>query len=116
MSSTALSAGTGHILGAISALFSAGAAFGAIIQSWASDRLGRKNTMIEAGIVSLVGTAIVAGSVNMPMLFVFRFITGLGVGQLLALVPLYVSEVSPAQRRGLMTALTVASYSTGYLT
>ena len=72
--------------------------------------------MIEAGTVSLIGTAVVAGSVNIPMLFVFRFITGLGVGQLLALVPLYVSEVAPPHRRGLMTAFTAASFSTGYFT
>lgn len=62
-----------------------------------------------------MGTTVVAGAVNIPMLFVFRFITGLGVGQLLALVPLYIAEVAPPHRRGLMSAGTGCSFSLGYL-
>lgn len=59
--------------------------------------------------------AVVAGSVNLPQLFVFRLITGLGVGQMLALVPLYISEVAPPHRRGLLTDGTCCSFSLGYL-
>lgn len=76
--STAKSSKTASILGAISALFCAGAAFGAVVQGYTSDWLGRRKSLGVAGVISLLGTAVVAGSVNIPMLFVFRFITGLG--------------------------------------
>lgn len=77
--------------------------------------MGRRKALFAAGVVSVIGTAVVAGSVNLPQLFVFRFVTGLGVGQLLALVPLYISEVAPPHRRGLLTAGTGCSFSLGYL-
>lgn len=115
MYSVAESQEAAHIIGAISALFCAGAAFGAIIQGWSSDRLGRRNALALGGAIALLGTILVACSVNLPMLFVFRFITGLGLGQLLALVPLYISEIAPPHRRGLLTSLTGCGFSLGYL-
>lgn len=46
---------TASILGAINALFSAGAAFGALSIAWLPDWIGRKLTIIIAGAISLVG-------------------------------------------------------------
>ncbi|KAK5226846.1 hypothetical protein LTR47_004379 [Exophiala xenobiotica] len=106
---------TASILGAISALFCAGAAFGAVLQGWTSDRFGRRISLAIGGAIAVVGTTVVAAAWNIPMLFVFRFITGLGVGQLLALVPLYIAEVAPPHRRGLLSAATGCSFSLGYL-
>lgn len=39
-----------------------------------------------------------------------------GVGQLMALVPLYIAEVAPPHRRGLLTAGTACGLSVGYFT
>ena len=61
---------------------------GAVVQGYTGDWLGRVKALQIGAVISIIGTAVVAGSVNIPQLFVFRFITGLGVGQLLALVPL----------------------------
>ncbi len=88
---------------------------GAVVQGFTSDWLGRVKALQIGAVISIIGTAVVAGSVNIPQLFVFRFITGLGVGQLLALVPLYITEVAPPHRRGLLSALTGCSFSLGYL-
>lgn len=74
----AKSSHTASILGAIAALFCAGAAIGTVIQGYTGDWLGRRKALAIAGSISLLGTAVVAGSVNLPMLFVFRFISGLG--------------------------------------
>jgi MFS family permease len=115
LGSTATSSKTASILGAISALFCAGAAFGAVLQGWTSDRFGRRISLAIGGAIAVVGTTVVAAAWNIPMLFVFRFITGLGVGQLLALVPLYIAEVAPPHRRGLLSAATGCSFSLGYL-
>ena len=88
---------------------------GAVVQGFTGDWLGRVKALQIGAVISIIGTAVVAGSVNIPQLFVFRFITGLGVGQLLALVPLYITEVAPPHRRGLLSALTGCSFSLGYL-
>jgi MFS family permease len=106
---------TSDIIGAVTSLFAAGAAFGAIIQGWTSDFLGRRKALAIGGLVSLFGTTLVAASVNIPMLMVFRFVSGLGVGQLLCLVPLYIAEVAPPKHRGFMSAGTGCSFSVGYL-
>lgn len=106
---------TASILGGISALFCAGAAFGAVDQGFTGDWVGRVKALQIGANISVIGTAVIAGSVNIPQLFVFRFITGLGVGQSSTLVPLYVTEVAPPHRRGLLSALTGYSFSLGCL-
>lgn len=39
------------------------------------------------------------------MLITVRFIQGIGLGQIVALVPLYITEVAPAKKRGLLSGL-----------
>lgn len=46
---------TNSMLGAINALFSAGAAFGALSIAWLPDWMGRKKTIQLAALVSLIG-------------------------------------------------------------
>ena len=57
---------------------------------------------------------LVAGSVAVPMLIIVRSLQGFGVGMLLCLVPLYLSEVAPPKRRGLLTGLTATSFGLGF--
>lgn len=90
---------TASILGAVNSLFAAGAAFGAISQGWTSDYLGRRKAIFLAAALCTVGGALTAGSVNIPMLTIVRFVQGLGLGQVVTLAPLYITEVSPASRR-----------------
>ena len=106
---------TASILGAISALFCAGAGFGAFVQGFTGDWSGQLKVLHIGANISVNGTVVVAGSVNIPQLFVFRFITGLGVGQSLTLVPLYITEVATPHRRGLLSALTGYGFSLGCL-
>ena len=111
---------TGHrltsdsILGAVNALFSAGLAIGSIVQGWATDWLGRKKALAVAGIFSLIGAALVAGSVTISMLIVVRLLQGFGLGMLICLIPLYTTEVAPPHRRGLLSGMTTMSFATGY--
>ena len=106
---------TANILDAVNALFTAGAAFGSIAQSFVADRYGRKIGFAVAGFCALIGGALVAGSVNVPMLIVVRLLQGFGLGMVICLVPLYLSEVAPPHNRGLLAGLTVLSFGTGYL-
>ena len=105
---------TASVLGAINALFSAGAAFGALSIAWIPDWIGRKNAIVVAGAISLVGGALVAGSVNIPMMVVFRLIQGVGVGQCITITPIYMSEVSPPQKRGLLAGQNATGLVVGY--
>ncbi|EFE31798.1 MFS monosaccharide transporter, putative [Trichophyton benhamiae CBS 112371] len=67
--------------------------------------LGRKMCVITAVVVFVIGSAIQAGAVNIPMLFAGRAIAGFSVGQLTMVVPLYISEVSLPDIRGGLVVL-----------
>lgn len=82
------------ILGAINALFNLGLAIGALTQGWLADRLGRKKSFYLAATCSLVGAALITAAVVIEMLIVMRLLHGFGLGMLICLVPLYLTEVS----------------------
>ena len=97
--------GTSHtnaMLGAINGLYAAGGAVGCVFNMWSSEKFGRKRSIQLGCVVSIIGAAIMTGSVDIAMFIVSRFIMGFGIGILVTLVPLYQSEVSPAESRGLM--------------
>lgn len=77
-----------------------GTVLGAIFAGIPTDKIGRKNTLIWIGIfysVSAIGSAFS----NDPISFaIFRFIGGVGVGVSTIAAPAYISEISPADKRG----------------
>lgn len=89
------------IEGAINGVFYAGEVFGAIFVTIFCDRLGRKKTSAVGCILSIIGGALQAGSVEIAMFLVARFITGVGIGSVVIIIPIFQAEVSPAQSRGL---------------
>jgi len=97
-------------------LFNFGLAVGAIAQGWLADAMGRKRAFILASVCSLVGAALIAGSVAIGMIITVRLLHGFGLGMLICLVPLYLTEVAPPHRRGLLSGLTTLSFGMGYLT
>lgn len=103
------------ILGAVNALFAAGAAFGALAQAPLADWVGRKKALAASALISLVGAAWTAGSPYLAMLLTVRVLHGFGLGMLICLVPLYLTEVSPAHCRGLVSGMTVMGFGMGYV-
>jgi MFS family permease len=103
------------IIGAVNALFAAGAAFGSICQAWLADYFGRKKALGISALFSLVGAAWTAGSPYLPMLITIRILHGFGLGMLICLVPLYLTEVSPPKSRGIISGMTVMGFGLGYL-
>jgi sugar porter (SP) family MFS transporter len=82
-----------------------GTVLGALFGGWPSDRLGRKITLFWIAVlyfISAIGSAL-AG--DWYLFLFFRFIGGLGVGASSVAAPMYISEVSPAHRRGRLVAL-----------
>jgi MFS family permease len=66
------------LIGTATGLFYAGGAFGAMLNSYLADKIGRKWTVCVAAIISIIATACTAGSVNIGMFIAFRFFVGLG--------------------------------------
>ncbi len=82
-----------------------GTILGSLLGSRPSDRFGRKNTLYMvafAYLISSIGTALAD---NWHIFLIFRFLGGLGVGTSSVTAPIYISEVSPADRRGRLVGL-----------
>ncbi|MEO7765820.1 MAG: sugar porter family MFS transporter, partial [Ferruginibacter sp.] len=82
-----------------------GTIFGALFGSIPSDKLGRKNTLFLVAILYLVASLGTALSQSWYLFLLFRFLGGLGVGASSVTAPVYISEISPAKKRGSLVAL-----------
>jgi sugar porter (SP) family MFS transporter len=82
-----------------------GTVIGSLLGSRPSDRFGRKNTLYFVAIAYLLSSLGTALSDNWYLFLVFRFLGGLGVGTSSVTAPIYISEVSPADRRGRLVGL-----------
>jgi MFS family permease len=72
-------------------------------------------TILSGALVSLLGTALQAGSTSMAMLIAGRFIGGVAVGMLTSTIPMYASELSTAKWRGALSGLLQWFLSWGFL-
>ncbi|KAJ5763790.1 hypothetical protein N7533_002471 [Penicillium manginii] len=102
--------------GWVVSIMTLGAMVGAFINGPMSDRFSRRWSILIANIVFLIGSAIQAAAENVAMLFVGRFIFGVGVGMLAMVCPLYLSELAPPNIRGSLVALQQLSITFGIMT
>ncbi|KMU89220.1 sugar transporter [Coccidioides immitis H538.4] len=93
---------TSSLIGAMNGLNSAGSAFGCAFLSWSADRYGRLRSLQIGSLILVIGAALCAGSVNMAMFLVARFIAGFGIGILVTGIPMYQAEASAPSSRGFM--------------
>lgn len=82
-----------------------GTVIGSLIGSQPSDRFGRKNTLYFVALAYLLSSLGTALADNWHVFLVFRLLGGLGVGISSVVAPIYISEVSPANRRGRLVGL-----------
>jgi sugar porter (SP) family MFS transporter len=92
-----------------------GAMCGALVNGPVCDRFSRRWSLLYANVVFLVGSIIQAAAVNVPMIFVGRFIAGVSVGMLSMAVPLYLSELAPPNLRGSLVALQQLGITVGIM-
>lgn len=90
------------VQGGITASMAGGSFLGAIISGFLSDILGRKRAIQIGSVIWVIGSILVCASQNIGMLIVGRFINGISVGICSAQVPVYVSELAPPSKRGLV--------------
>ncbi|KAK0199183.1 general substrate transporter [Armillaria mellea] len=90
----------------ITSLLSAGTFVGALAQAFTSDRFGRRGSIFIWAAIFTVGTAVQTGTTtSIAQISVGRFIAGLGVGAMSAIVPLYNGETAPKALRGMLLVL-----------
>lgn len=77
-----------------------GAAVGAVTGGRFSDARGRRRTILVLAVVFFVGALGCTLAPNTTVMVVARFVLGLAVGGASVTVPVYLAEISPAERRG----------------
>ncbi|MCW3067890.1 MAG: transporter [Solirubrobacterales bacterium] len=90
----------GDISGLAASLYVAGACTGALIFGQLTDRFGRKRLFMLTLGVYLVATVLTALSFSPTWFFVFRFLTGLGIGGEYSAINSAIDELIPAKHRG----------------
>lgn len=88
----------------IIALLNAGAFFGTFIPPMLNKFLGRKMLLAIAGFFFLVGgiLQVCASGPTLVLIYAGRIITGLGVGVISNVAPVFVAEAAPKHLRGIM--------------
>ncbi|WP_405112769.1 MFS transporter [Micromonospora sp. NBC_01405] len=89
-----------QVTGLAAALYVAGACTGALFFGWLTDRFGRKKLFLLTLGVYLVATAMTALSFDTWWFFLFRFLTGMGIGGEYAAINSAIDELIPARHRG----------------
>lgn len=80
-----------------------------------SDKIGRKKMLFASSILFLI-SAIGCSVVNsLDWLIIFRLLGGVGVGVASIVVPLYISEIAPADRRGRLVTCYQLAITAGIL-
>lgn len=82
-----------------------GTVIGSLIAGKPAEKFGRKRVLQAIGLLYVI-TSLVTALTDSWLLFVaFRFLGGIGVGASSVVGPMYISEISPAHRRGRLVAL-----------
>jgi MFS family permease len=90
-----------------------GACIGALFFGWLTDRFGRKKLFMLTLGVYLVGTALTGLSFSAWWFFLFRFITGAGIGGEYAAINSAIDELIPARHRGRIDIVINGTYWAG---
>jgi len=92
-----------------------GTLVGALLAGSVGDLVGRRKVMLTAYAWFSIGMLITALVSNATMFGVMRFVTGLGVGALVATTGALVAEIAPAGRKNLCNAITYSGVPIGSL-
>lgn len=87
---------------------------GSFIDSRISDIFGRRISLYLSLLFFSVGSLLSASSQNIGALIFWRFIIGMGIGAEIANVVTYMSELSPAHKRGFYTAIPISIAFIGF--
>ncbi|ESZ92908.1 MFS sugar transporter [Sclerotinia borealis F-4128] len=89
-----------HKLGLIISIYYLGSIIGAFLLGQLADHIGRINATCIAASLALAGGTLQSSAHNAAWIMGARVVTGMGTGGLMAAVPVYIAEISPASHRG----------------
>ncbi|XP_003964559.1 solute carrier family 2, facilitated glucose transporter member 6 [Takifugu rubripes] len=81
-------------------IYTLGAAVGGLGAMLLNDKIGRKLSIMLSAVPSTIGYMLLGGAVNLWMLLLGRFLTGVAGGMTAASIPVYISEISHKSVRG----------------
>jgi SP family sugar:H+ symporter-like MFS transporter len=90
-----------------------GCFIGAFFAGRLADLMGRRNTMMIAAVLFLIGALVQGFAESHTLFLIARVAGGMAVGAASVLSPAYISEVAPASIRGRMTTLQQIMIITG---
>ena len=82
-----------------------GTVIGSFAGGWPTDKFGRKNTLLSIGVLYFVSAIWSAFSNDVYSFMIARLIGGIGVGISTVAAPLYISEISPPDKRGRLAGM-----------
>ncbi|KAL9052354.1 MAG: hypothetical protein Q9162_005446 [Coniocarpon cinnabarinum] len=93
-------------IGLVNSIFTIGGLIGALFAGYAATVLGRLRAMQFNDIPFILGPIISALAPSVAVLAAGRFLSGLGAGAAVVIVPLYISEIAPPAMKGFFGAFT----------
>ncbi|MEV6860580.1 MFS transporter [Streptosporangium subroseum] len=102
-----------QVAGTAGALYVAGACLGVLFFGWLTDKFGRKKLFLITMVVYLIATAMTALSFSAWWFFLFRFLTGFGIGGEYAAINSAIDELIPSRHRGRIDIIINGSYWLG---
>ena len=86
--------------GLVSSIFTLGGLIGALAGGTVAQRYGRLKSIIGTTCFFIMGPLFEATASNISLLSIGRFLSGLGAGSAVVVVPIYISEIAPPKEKG----------------
>ena len=102
-------------LGVVLTMELVGMAVGSVLLGSIADSLGRRPIILGCLAIMIAGMLLASTVSSIPAMLIVRFITGIGIGGMLATTNAMVAEYSNARQRNFNIALMVAGYPVGII-
>lgn len=101
-------------IGTMVAILEIGALVSSLVVGKLGDMIGRRKTILYGAIIFVVGGCFQSFTTGIKTMILGRTISGIGVGMLSTIVPVYQSEISPPHNRGKLACIEFTGNIVGY--